>query len=105
MTTQKWPDWFVYMQEKNEGNVRGWKGPSGNQGEFDLRFTPIKEDFYLISTARWRNRYFYLKDIKDARVRGSEGDPGSQGHWRIIPRDDGSFMLSTEQWPSWFIYM
>ena len=41
MCTVKWPNWYdnVYMQSNGEGNVRGWEGLAGYQGEFI--FTPF----------------------------------------------------------------
>lgn len=104
LTTQKWIDWFVYMQDDDVGTVRGWKGPPGNQG--NLMFKPIlNSKYFLISTGHWPDRYFCLKDINTANVVGTHGDPGSRGHWCITTRGDGSFTLSTEQWPTWHIYM
>ena len=46
-----------------------------------------------------------MNNVSDAKVLGSNGDPGPHGHWRITPQGDGSFTLSTEQWPAWYIYM
>ncbi len=103
ITTLKWPEWFVYMQDNKEGNVRGWQTTPGNQGEF--LFERIDSNFFLISTMRWKNWYLYMQDNSEGNVRGWEKDPGLQGHWQLTPRDDGSFLLSTEKWPHWYIYM
>ena len=105
MTTLKWPDWCVYMQSNAEGNVRGWAGLPGYQGEFI--FTPLEDsgDLFLISTRCWPHWYMYMQDNSEGNVRGWEGDPGPQGHWRITPNDDGSVLLSTAKWKHWYMYM
>ena len=103
MTTMKWPNWFVYMQSNEDGNVRGWESLPGYQGEFI--FTPYKDNLYFISTKSWPQWYLYMQDNAEGNVRGWQGDPGPQGHWRIAPRYDGSFMLSTAKWKHWHMYM
>jgi hypothetical protein len=34
MNTMQWPNWFMYVQNNSEGNVRGWKGDAGHPGHF-----------------------------------------------------------------------
>ena len=46
-----------------------------------------------------------MQNYPDGNLRGYSGDPGSPGHWLITPRHDGSFMLSTEKWPNWYVYL
>ena len=104
ISTVKWPNWYVYMASNKDGNIRGWGGLPGYQGEFI--FTPLGENnLYLISPKSWPTWYLYMEDDRTGNVRGKEGDPGEQGHWRIKPRHDGSFMLSTAKWEHWHMYM
>lgn len=103
LATLRWRHWFVYMQNNSTGNVRGYGGIPGDQGE--LIFTPNENGTYLISTKKWPNWYFYMQDIKDGNIRGWQGDPGPQGHWRVKPRGDGSILLCTEKWDNWYMYM
>merc|ERR1712232_1539584 len=34
MSQKKWPDWFMYMTDASDGNVRGWKVDPGPQGHW-----------------------------------------------------------------------
>ena len=34
LATVKWPNWFIYMEDNKEGNIRGWNGDPGSQGHF-----------------------------------------------------------------------
>ena len=34
LATVKWPNWFIYMEDNKEGNIRGWNGDPGSQGYF-----------------------------------------------------------------------
>ena len=34
MSTQKWPNKFMYMQNTSDSNVRGWVGDPGPAGHF-----------------------------------------------------------------------
>ena len=105
MTTKKWPNWYVYMQDYDSlFNVQGKKGHPGEQGEF--KFTSAQRSgYYLISSKHWPNRYLYMHNDRHKSVQGWEGDPGPQGHWLITPRRDGSILLSTEKWSDHYMYM
>ena len=37
---EKWPNWYMYMQSDDTGNVRGWKGDPGPQGHFMMAKAP-----------------------------------------------------------------
>lgn len=97
--------WFMYMQDKGDGNVRAWKGDPGVQGH--LLFTKRAGDTsFLLSTKKWPNWYVYMQDQGDGNVRGWEGDPGPQGHFLIKAHPYKScYLLSTKQWPDWYMYM
>ena len=102
MTTKKWPDWYVKMNDDLwTGDVQGKQGYPGEQGEF--KFTK-SGDYYLISSKHWPEWYIYMKE-KNGNVRGGKGDPGPKGHWRIKPRSDGTVLLSTEEWSGSYMYM
>ncbi len=105
LSSSRWPEWFVYMQDTVGGNVRGCKGIPGTQG--DLIFTPVKgnEDYYLISTVCWKDWYFYMENNSDGNVGGCKDDPGAKGYWKITPNSDGSFLLSPKEYPTWNMYM
>jgi len=120
-TKQKWDDprgylfstmqwgkgdngWFMYMQDKGDGNVRAWKGDPGVQGH--LLFTKLGDTSFLISAKKWPNWYVYMQDKSDGNVRGWGGDPGPQGHFLIKAHPYKScYLLSTKQWPDWYVYM
>ena len=106
MTVTQWPEWYVYMQDNKERNIRGWKGdPPDNQGTFIA--TPNCDGTFLISTKKWPNRYVYMKDNKSGNVRGWEGDPGPQGHWHFTVKDvtKHTVVLTTAKWQGWYMYM
>ena len=104
LTTKKWPDWYVCMQDNTSLDVKGKKGHPGMQGEF--KFTRHSSGYYLISPVQWPTLYLYImQNEPSGNVKGWEGDPGPQGHWLITPRQDGSILLSTEKWYSWYMYM
>ena len=117
ISTQKWMDWYVYMQDNSEGNVRGWKGDPGQQGHFV--FTKVAQPSpdgtvrYLVSPKEWPNWYMYMQNNGDGNVRGWPGDPGEQGHWIITRkgtvivggREIPTYVLHTERWPGWYMYM
>ena len=53
MAPAQWPNWFVYMQNNDEGNVRGSVGLPDQQGELIFKPHPQHEDLWLISTQMW----------------------------------------------------
>ena len=108
IVTRKWPNWFVYMDKPSKwfdsySAVKGCQGlPNDRQGGFI--FTPVQgAEYYLIATNEPEKRYLYMQYSPKGTVQGYNGDPGSSGHWLITPRSDGSFMLSTEKWPNWYM--
>jgi len=112
MSTQKWMNWFVYMQSNSEGNVRGWKGDPGNQGHWNI--TQIgSTNKYLLSPKEWPNRYLYMQDNSKGNVRGWQGDPGPQGHWMITQKGTvivggqslPTYVFNPERWRNWYMYM
>ena len=103
LTTEKWPDWYVYMQDNGVGNVRGWGSHPGDSGIFIAK--NIGYSKFLISTRKWPKWYLYMQDNSDGNVRGWKGDPGPQGHWHIEYTGDGTFTLTTDKWRGWFMYM
>ena len=104
LTPLEWPLYYVYEQDNGVGNVRGWSGPPGPQGQFTFKRI-WKKDCYLISAKQWPNWYIYMQDNGEGNVRAYEGDPGPQGHWYVTTRKDGYKQLSTVQWPNWYMYM
>lgn len=44
LTTAKWPEWFLYEQNQEDGNVRGWSGDPGPQGWLVLTPAPETEE-------------------------------------------------------------
>ena len=102
MTTVKWPDWYVKMNDDEKGDLQGKQGYPGQQGEF--KFTRIGYHYYFISPRRWPDWYVYMEE-KNGNVRGCKGRPGSEGHWRVVPRSDGTVLLSTERWRGCYMCM
>ena len=37
---EKWPNWFIYMENNKEGSIRGWNGNPGSQGHFIMKHVP-----------------------------------------------------------------
>ena len=114
MSTQKWMDWYVYMEFNSEGSVRGWKGDPSRQRHWNI--TQIgSTNKYLLSPRRWPNWYMYMQDNSrhNGNVRGWQGDPGPQGHWMITQKGTVSvgnqslptYVFNTERWPKRYIYM
>ena len=112
ISPQKWTNWYVYMKDNAGGNVRGWNGYPGQQDHWKI--TQIgSSDKYLLSTQQWPDWYMFMADNGTGNVRGMAGDPGPQGHWTITQKGTviingehvPTYVLSTEQWPNWFIYM
>ena len=68
--TVKWPNWYVYMQSNAQGNVRGWDGLPGYQGELILTPLSPNSELFLISTKTWPNWYLYMQDNAEGNVRG-----------------------------------
>ena len=105
MSTVRWPNRYVYMQNAYGGNVRGYDGHPGDQGVFKVK--PHKGDTFLISPCEWPNWNIYMKRDLVGNVTGYRGDPGRQGHWRftIIDINERVFLVSTAKWPGWYMYM
>lgn len=106
MTTAKWRNCYMYMQDNGDGNVRGWnKEDPGPQGHF--KFIRRAKDLWLIHPVKWPTWYVYMQDNKDGNVRGWEGDPGPQGHWRIEAHmfEKDVFRLMPSSWPNDVMYM
>ena len=47
---EKWPKWFMYMEDNKEGNIRGWNGDPGSQGYFIMKYVP---DWSMQVIAPW----------------------------------------------------
>jgi len=60
LSTAKWNNWYMYMQDTTKGNARGWKGDPGPQGWF--KFKKQADGSYVISTAQWPNCYLYMQN-------------------------------------------
>ena len=112
MSTQKWMDCYVYMQDNGSGNDRGWEEDPGPQGYWKI--TQIEStDKYLLSPMKWPNWYMYMQDNSDGNIRGWKGDPGPQGHWMITQKGTvivngqsvPTYVFSTCKWPDWYMYM
>lgn len=99
------------MENAAEANVRGYNGDPGEQGHW--LFTEVSGGRYLISPKKWPNWYMYMQDNGTGNVKGWNGDPGPQGHWKLTKKDTttigdrnfNTYLLSTEKWPNWFMYM
>ena len=37
---EKWPNWFIYMEDNKEGNIRGWNGDPGFSRSFHYEVCP-----------------------------------------------------------------
>ena len=117
MSTQKWPDWYAYMQNNAEGNVAGRNGDPGEQGHWIFtkvtQPSPGNVDRYLISPKQWPNWYMYMQDNPEDNVRGWPSDPGEQGYWIITEKGTviignksiTTYVLRTERWPDRYMYM
>ena len=81
MRSKKWPSWYIYMTDGDEGLCEGWEDEPGPAGEWKvIRF---KDGKYMLSPRRWPNWFIYMTDDDYAYIRGCNGDPGIQGHWLI----------------------
>lgn len=104
MTTNKWHDWFMYMQDKGDGNVRGWQGDPGDQGHW--RFTKVGNNIFKLRSVKWDDWYMYAQDNKDGNVRAWQGEPGDQGHFEVTQHPTKMcYLLRPVKWSDWFVYM
>lgn len=108
ITTEKWPERFLYMQHR--GNIRGVESPycKGEQSVFKIE--PLCDEKFLISTTEWPEWYLYMSGVlwsTDGDVRGWFGDPGRQGYWYFKVKDirERTFELTTHKWPNWYMCM
>lgn len=84
MATERWKDWFIYMQSNETGNIRGWKSDPSDQGYFtfeksDFSFKDIPA--YKIKSYKWPNYYIYMEE--GGNVRGCKENPGIKGYFII----------------------
>jgi hypothetical protein len=107
LTTAKWPEWYTYMQDNDEGNVRCWGSDPGHQGLFQFKSVKGCNGTFLISTVKWPDWFMYIQDNDAGNVRGWKGDPGEQGYWKLknVPSSPGFYVLCSVKWPDWFIYV
>jgi len=108
LTTEKWSEWYEYMQDNKEGNVRGWDVNPGSQGHWKIIENPKQPGTYLLSSKKWPTCYMYMQDMHDGNVRGyDKEDPGPQGWWIIKknPLRDDTYLFSTAKWPNHYKYM
>jgi hypothetical protein len=107
LTTAKWPKWYAYMQNNDEGNVRSWGSDPGHQGLFQFKSVKGRDNTFLISTVKWPDWFMYIQDNEKGNVRGWKGDPGEQGYWKLkcVPSSPGHYVLCSVKWPDWFIYI
>ncbi len=83
ISTLKWPEWFVYMQDNKEGNVRGWKTTPGNQGEF--LFEQIDNNLFFIQ--------LYVGRIGICICKTTVKEMFEDGKGILVFKDTGSSLL------------
>jgi hypothetical protein len=110
LSTHKWGSeeekgWFLYMQDKSDGNVRAWEGDPGPQGHWLLQSTG--DGSYTMRTKKWSDWYLYMQDTKNGNMRAWSGEPGAQGHFVLTPHvSKPCFLISTKKWEKyWYMYM
>lgn len=104
LSTESWPDWFLYMQAGSTGNACGWQGDPGPPGHF--QFHRRADGYYDISTAQWPNCYLYMKNDSKGNIRGWDREkPGEQGEWLVRANDHGQILMTTKAWPDHCAYM
>ena len=87
ISTVKWPSCYLYLQDQEDYNARGWSGDPGTQGYFKL--TKQMNGRYLITTKKWTEIYFYMQG-QAGNARGLDDLPGEDCDWEItkVPRQD-----------------
>ena len=83
LSTEQWPNMYIYMHDNKTGSVRGWNGNPGSQGHW--QFTRIRKYTYIMSTAKWPDVYAYMQDTKDAYIMGARNNPGDKGEFILQP--------------------
>ena len=83
LSTEQWPNMYIYMHDNKTGSVRGWNGNPGSQGHW--QFTRIRKYTYIMSTAKWPDVYAYMQDTTDAYIMGARNNPGDKGEFILQP--------------------
>ena len=90
ITNKKWPNYFVYMQDNSAGNIKGWKGNPGIQGEWKLsvhNFSEKSQNFtFTLAPKKWLDHNIYIQNKKKGLLYGWKGDIGDEGHFVLIPQ-------------------
>ncbi len=81
ISTARWKDWYLYMQDNGEGNVRGYQNDPGPQGHWKI--TPKFDGSFLLSTKTWPSWYMYMQDVATGNIVGCNGDIGTQAHFKL----------------------
>ena len=69
ISTVKWSDWFMYIQDNDKGNVRGWKGDPGGQGYWKLKCVPPSSPgHYVFCSVKWPDWFIYIHDNEEGNV-------------------------------------
>ena len=45
-TTEKWPNWYIYMEDNKEGSIRGWNGDPGSQRYFIMKHVDPSKSYH-----------------------------------------------------------
>ncbi len=105
MSPQQWiGDWYAYMENNPEGNVRGIQNIPGQQGDFV--FTPVTHygsGLFMISVKTWPDWFLYTESTNKLNVRACKGDPSFKGYYSIVPRSDNTILI--KQVDDIYIYM
>ena len=61
-STEKWPNWYMYMQNLPGGNVSGLEGDPGSKGKFYLMAMELQLDecSFYITPLKWSEWYVYV---------------------------------------------
>lgn len=102
--TQKWPNWYAYMNNDAYGSMTG-STVLNDQGYFFFDTISSVDNTFYLRSVKWPKWYVYMKNDGEGKLYGWKGNPGSSGKWKIIRFSDGYYMLSPEKWLDWFVYM
>jgi hypothetical protein len=46
-----------------------------------------------------------MNNHNEGMCRGHASKPGTNGQWKLVKYPNGSILLTTKKWPTWFLYV
>jgi hypothetical protein len=91
--TQKWPDWYLYMKNDDEGRIMSWKHDCSPDEIDDPQslwmITPTKKNnqyVFMLSTKKWPKHFIYFHDLGFEWIHGKMNPDTTK-------REEGLFYL------------